>query len=75
MASGVGAFADIVFKDEVMDFLLQESPLPGVAFYEVFAPEPSLAEEVYRAVRRKVEAWRRREGKVKVGLSPTPPTP
>ena len=73
LASGVGAFADIVFKDEVMDFLLQESPLPGVAFYEVFAPEPSLAEEVYRAVRRKVEAWRRREGKVKVGLSPHAP--
>jgi len=73
LASGVGAFADIVFKDEVMDFLLEESPLPGVAFYEVFAPEPSLAEEVFRAVRRKVEAWRRREGKVKVGLSPHAP--
>ncbi len=73
LASGVGAFADIVFKDEVMDFLLSESPLPGVAFYEVFAPEPSLAEETFAAVRRKVEAWRRREGKVKVGLSPHAP--
>ncbi|GGM93834.1 amidohydrolase [Thermus composti] len=73
VASGAGAFADIVFKDEVMDFLLEESPLPGVAFYEVFAPEPSLAEVTFAAVRRKVEAWRRREGRVKVGLSPHAP--
>ncbi|MCX7849929.1 amidohydrolase family protein [Thermus sp.] len=73
VASGVGAFADIVFKDEVMDFLLAESPLPGVAFYEVFAPDPLEAEEVFQRVKAKVEAWRKREGKVRVGLSPHAP--
>ncbi len=73
LASGAGAFADIVFKEEVMEFLLQESPLPGVAFYEVFAPEPSAADEVFDAVREKVGAWRRREGRVRVGLSPHAP--
>ncbi|APD10264.1 MULTISPECIES: amidohydrolase family protein [Thermus] len=73
LTSGVGAFADIVFKDEVMDFLLLESPLPGVAFYEVFAPDPKEAEEVFARVKAKVEGWRRREGRVKVGLSPHAP--
>ncbi len=73
LASGAGAFADIVFRDEVMDFLLWESPLPGVAFYEVFAPDPAEAEEVFARVRRKVEAWRRREGRVRVGLAPHAP--
>ncbi len=72
-ASGVGAFGDIVFRDEVMDFLLRESPLPGVAFYEVFAPEPSEAEEVFARVRGKLAAWRRREGRVRVGLAPHAP--
>ncbi|GAA6758020.1 amidohydrolase family protein [Thermus oshimai] len=71
--SGAGAFGDIVFKDEVMDFLLLESPLPGVAFYEVFAPNPLEAEAVFAEARRKVEAWRKREGRVKVGLSPHSP--
>ncbi len=71
--AGVGAFGDIVFKDEVMDFLLQESPLPGVAFYEVFAPEPGEAEEVFARVRGKLAAWRRREGRVRVGLAPHAP--
>ncbi|MDM7323773.1 MAG: amidohydrolase family protein [Thermus sp.] len=70
---GVGAFADIVFQDEVMDFLLRESPLPGVAFYEVFAPDPEDAEEVFQRVRDKVEAWQRKEGRVRVGLSPHAP--
>ncbi|GAA5334565.1 amidohydrolase family protein [Thermus hydrothermalis] len=73
LATGVGAFADIVFKDEVMDFLLLESPLPGVAFYEVFAPDPLEAEEVFARVKAKVAAWRKREGRVKVGLSPHAP--
>ncbi len=73
LASGVGAFGDIVFKDEVMDFLLRESPLPGVAFYEVFAPEPAEAEEVFARVKEKLSAWRRLEGKVRVGLAPHAP--
>lgn len=73
LASGVGAFADIVFHDEVMAFLLEESPLPGVAYYEVFAPDPSVAEEVFGRVRAKVEAWRRKEGRVRVGLAPHAP--
>ena len=73
VASGVGAFGDIVFKDEVMEFLLRESPLPGVAFYEVFAPEPAEAEEVFARVRAKLSAWRRLEGRVRVGLAPHAP--
>lgn len=73
LRSGAGAFADVVFKDEVMEFLLRESPLPGVAFYEVFAPDPEDAEEVFQQVQAKVKAWRRLEGRVRVGLSPHAP--
>ncbi|TBH20996.1 amidohydrolase family protein [Thermus thermamylovorans] len=73
LASGAGAFADVVFKDEVMEFLLRESPLPGVAFYEVFAPDPEDAEEVFQQVQAKIRAWRRLEGRVRVGLSPHAP--
>ncbi|MER3451592.1 MAG: amidohydrolase [Thermus sp.] len=71
--SGAGAFGDIVFKDEVMDFLLSESPLPGVAYYEVFSPDPREAEEVYTQVKAKILGWKRREGQVRVGLSPHAP--
>ncbi len=70
---GAGAFGDVVFHPEVMEFLLSESPLEGVAFYEVFAPDPGLAEEVFERVVAQVRAWRRLEGRVRVGLSPHSP--
>ncbi|MGQ9510303.1 MAG: amidohydrolase family protein [Thermaceae bacterium] len=73
LESGTGAFGDIVFKDEVMEFLLEESPLPGVAYYEVFSPDPNAAEEVYAKTKAKLLRWKKREGKVKVGLSPHAP--
>lgn len=71
--TGAGAFGEIVFRDEVMEFLLEENPLPGVAYYEVFSPDPKEAEEVYERTKAKLLRWKRREGRVRVGLSPHAP--
>lgn len=70
VAARVGAFGDIVYSEQVMEYLLSESPLPGVAFLEVLGPDPAQAEAIFRASIDKVARWRRLEGKVRVGLSP-----
>lgn len=70
---GVGAFGDIVARDEVMDWLLEACELPGVAYREVIGPDPSKAAEVFEAIRPRLLAWKKREGRVRVGLSPHAP--
>lgn len=67
---GVGAFGDIVARDEVMDWLLEASELPGVAYREVIGANPDKAEEIFDAVKPRFLAWKKREGRVKVGISP-----
>jgi len=66
----VGAFGDIVARDEVMDFLLEHSPLPGVLYREVLGSNPDQADEIFNSVKPKFLAWKRREGRAKVGISP-----
>lgn len=72
-AGGVG---DIVFMHapEVMDALLP-AELPGVLYYEVLGALPEQADEIFRTVRARVEAWRKQErpGGPRVGLSPHTP--
>ncbi|HWG83932.1 MAG TPA: amidohydrolase family protein [Deinococcales bacterium] len=70
--AGVGAFGDIVAKYDVLDFLLQESPLPGVAYHEVLDPNPATAGETFAAALARLERWRamERPGMVRLGLSP-----
>jgi cytosine/adenosine deaminase-related metal-dependent hydrolase len=74
-ASGVGAFGDIVARPEVMDYLLTESDMPGVAYWEVLAPDPAQADEVFKDTVQRVRAWRtlERPGMVRVGLTPHTP--
>ncbi len=74
-ASGVGAFGDIVARPEVMDYLLTESDVPGVAYWEVLAPDPAQADEVFKDTVQRVRAWRalERPGMVRVGLTPHTP--
>ncbi len=74
-ASGVGAFGDIVAKQEVMEFLLQQSSLTGVAYWEVFAEDPSKADDSFAQTVALVKRWRalERPGGVRVGLSPHTP--
>ncbi|WP_018465883.1 amidohydrolase family protein [Calidithermus timidus] len=69
----VGAFGDIVARGEVMDWLLEESGLPGVAYYEVIGPDPSKADDIFEAIKPRLLAWKKREGRVRVGISPHAP--
>jgi aminodeoxyfutalosine deaminase len=70
--SGAAAFGDIVWDERTMDFLLTESELLGVAYWEVFKPNPAEADESFRETVERVRAWRKleRPGGVRVGLTP-----
>lgn len=67
--SGVGVFGDIVFSAAVMEFLLSESDLPGVAHWEIFKPNPLDAETVHNETVQHLRDWRKLERTVRLGLS------
>lgn len=73
--SGVGAFGDIVARAEVMRLLLQTPGLRGVAYWEVFAPNPADADRVFAETVEQLREFRRLEhpGGLKLGLSPHTP--
>lgn len=74
-ASGVNIIGDIVRSEEVMEWLLQKPNLQGVAYWEVIAPNPDDAEEVFQSTvarLRKFKALQHDNG-IKVGLSPHSP--
>ncbi len=72
IASGAGAFGDIVAREPVMEFLLESSTLGGVAHWEVIGSDPTRASEILRDTRQRIAAWRKleRPGGVRGGLSP-----
>ncbi|ADV67121.1 amidohydrolase family protein [Deinococcus maricopensis] len=74
-ASGAGGLGDIVWSEDVMEFLLREADLPGVAYWEVIDMNPDTAEATFHEAVRRVEAWRRleRPGGMRVGLTPHTP--
>ncbi len=73
--SGAAAFGDIVWDPNTMDFLLEQTEIPGVAYWEVVSPNPARAEEVFKATVERIRAWRKleRAGGVRVGLTPHTP--
>lgn len=73
--SSVGAFGDIVEGAEVMRTLLQTPGLQGVAYWEVFAPDPTKAEVTFEKTVAQLREFRRLErvGGLKLGLSPHTP--
>ena len=73
--SGIGAFGDIVAIEAVMDYLLTQSPLRGVAYWEVINANPDQADETIRATVERVRRWRKLEQpkSVRLGLSPHTP--
>jgi len=72
--SGVGAFGDIVESAEVMRLLLQTSGLRGVAYWEVFAPNPADADQVFAETVEQLRAFREEHPDgLKLGLSPHTP--
>jgi aminodeoxyfutalosine deaminase len=74
-ASGTHVLGDIVTDPEVMTLLLEAPDLTGVAYWEVFAPDPREADAAFERARRQVAAFRERErsGGVRVGVSPHTP--
>lgn len=65
-------FGDIVFNPEVMRFLLTQVEAQGVAYWEVFAPDPADASRVFNETvtqMREFKALERPE-KIRLGLSP-----
>ncbi|GGQ99892.1 amidohydrolase family protein [Deinococcus ruber] len=70
--SGAAALGDIVWHEGVMEWLLTQSQVPGVAYWEVLDPNPATAAETFARTRERVERWRRleRPGGMRLGLSP-----
>jgi aminodeoxyfutalosine deaminase len=69
----IGAFGDIVAREPVMDFLLSQTKLHGVAYWEVLNPNPSAADDTIETTRQKIKVWRKLERTMRLGLSPHTP--
>lgn len=69
------AFGDIVADEAAMRKLLQTPGLRGVAYWEVFAPDPAEAEAAFSETVARLRAFRRleRPDGLKLGLSPHTP--
>jgi len=69
--SGAAAVGDIVWDPDVMTYLLQESDVPGVAYWEVLDPNPATAHDTLARTVERVRTWRKleRPGGMRVGLS------
>jgi cytosine/adenosine deaminase-related metal-dependent hydrolase len=74
-ARGTHVVGDIVAHEEVMRFLLQDSELQGVAYWEVIGPNPADADTLFNATLERVQNFKRleRPGGMRVGLSPHTP--
>jgi aminodeoxyfutalosine deaminase len=73
--SGVRSVGDIVTDESVLDRLLRDGDLQGVAYWEVVGPDPADAEAIFAAVLDVVRRHRpaERPGGVRLGLSPHSP--
>ena len=73
--SGVGAAGDIVENAEATRFLLGTPGLKGIAYWEVFAPDPADAEKKFAEVVAQLREFRglERPDGPKLGLSPHTP--
>jgi aminodeoxyfutalosine deaminase len=73
--SGVAAFGDIVWDPSTMDFLLEHSEIPGVAYWEILEFDPSKNDQVFAQTVERIRAWRKleRTNGVRVGLTPHTP--
>ena len=75
LESGVTVVGDIVTQENVMEYLLTEPNLQGVAYWEVIGPDPEDAERIFEETVDKLREFRalERPGGVKLGLSPHAP--
>ncbi|MBB6097527.1 cytosine/adenosine deaminase-related metal-dependent hydrolase [Deinobacterium chartae] len=71
-ASGVALAGDIVAREDVLEYLLSESDLGGVVYWEVIDAHPATADATFWRTVEKMRAWRRleRPGGPRLGLTP-----
>lgn len=74
-AAGIRTIGDIVADEETMRMLLAEPGLRGVAYWEVFAPDPADAERVFDDTVERLRRFRalERPDGLRTGLSPHAP--
>lgn len=74
-ASGVGVVGDVVTDPAVMELLLADPELRGVAYWEVISPDPNAADSAFEAARATINRFRalQRPGGVRVGVTPHTP--
>jgi cytosine/adenosine deaminase-related metal-dependent hydrolase len=75
LATGTRVIGDIVTQDEVMRYLLAHEELEGVAYWEVFGPDPADAERILKETERRLVHFQalQRPGGMRAGLSPHTP--
>lgn len=73
--AGVTAFGDVVTSEDVMFELLGHEGVSGVAYWEVFAPDPSEADATFTATVERLRRFKaaERPGGMRVGLTPHTP--
>lgn len=69
-AHATGAFGDIVYNAKVMDWLIETVETPATLYWEVVNWQPGQAREIFENTRQKLEAWKARNRKATIGLSP-----
>ncbi len=74
-ANGTSVVGDIVTSEDVMQLLLRQNAVAGVAYWEVFAPRTEDAQAVFDATVQRIARFRglERAGGMRVGLSPHTP--
>lgn len=73
--NGTMVIGDVVARAEVMDYLLAQDDVRGVAYWEVLGPDPAQAQQDFERVTQTVNAFRERQrpGGMVVGVSPHTP--
>ena len=71
IAAGTTVIGDIVKSDDVMHFLLKHAGLKGVAYWEIFAPDPAVASRVLAETEARIRHYRALEipNGMRVGVS------
>jgi cytosine/adenosine deaminase-related metal-dependent hydrolase len=75
LSCGTTVIGDVVARAEVMDYLLAQDDVRGVAYWEVLGPDPAKAQEDFDRVTQTVNSFRERQrpGGMVVGITPHTP--
>jgi len=72
---GTTVVGDVVAQAEVMDYLLAQDDVRGVAYWEVLGPDPAKAHQDFERVKKTVNSFRERQRSNGMLVGVTPHTP